>query len=138
MVWHCEAAINELPSSPNGYLPFVCVSSFSILILGCESLDAGDTGFHFDPGRGIGGMHPDVGRIESSGGDGFFNPEDDVVASAVFVIAQVMVETEIGDVACLQQVDDLFRPTGERPAGGRRTFVIEEYLHVTVNCNCGR
>lgn len=45
------------------------------------------------------------------------------------VVAQVVVQRQLGDGAGLQQRDDLFGPADERPAFGRGAVVVQEDLH---------
>jgi hypothetical protein len=63
--------------------------------------------------------------LEIGGSDLFFNPEDDVVACPVRIVAQIVIEAQMCNPSSLQQLYDLFRPATANPAFWNWSFVIE-------------
>jgi hypothetical protein len=71
-------------------------------------------------------MHRDFRRDEAAQGHGLLDPQDHVVAGAARIVAQVVVQAQLGDLPGFEQGDGLVRPQGADPAGrrGARIFKI--------------
>jgi hypothetical protein len=70
-----------------------------------------------------------AGGGEAAGGDGVLDPQDDVVAGAAGVVAEVVIEAQLGDLAGREQGDDLVGPAEQSPAGRGGALVVEVELH---------
>ena len=47
-------------------------------------------------------MNPDLGWFESTGCNGFFNPENNIISSPSVVIAKIMIKTDLSNLVCLE------------------------------------
>lgn len=74
-------------------------------------------------------MHDDLRWLKACGGDLFFNPEDNVVTCPVSIVAQVVIEAQMGNSTCLQQSDDFFWPATSVPSIRNWSFIIKVDLH---------
>ncbi len=77
-----------------------CVDSESIEA--AKFLNTAYASFHFYSCRYIRGMHDDFRRLKTCGDNLFFNPEDNVVTCPVGIVAQIVIEAQMGDSPCLQ------------------------------------
>lgn len=74
-------------------------------------------------------MNRDLRRPKSSSNDGLLYPKDDIVSCPALIRAQVVIEAQLFDDACLEKRDDYRRPTRQDPAFGRRSFIIQIDAH---------
>lgn len=95
----------------------------------CKRFNGADSGIHSRCRRCVCRMNHDAGRSKSSKRDGLFDPENHVVAGPARVVAEIMIETQLLDRACLQKRNDLRRPVSSHPSDRRRPQIIEINLH---------
>jgi len=66
-----------------------------------------------------------VRRTKSSGGNSLLKPQNDIIAGAVIIISQVVVESQVGHLASLQEFNSLLRPTNLVPPLWGLTLIIQ-------------
>ena len=93
-----------------------------------KPLDGRDGLEHAPPGRWIGGMHADARRPEAACGHRFFDPDQHVVAGAVSIVPEIMIQAELGHVTLLQQTNDFIRPARGNPARRRWPRIVQIHL----------
>jgi hypothetical protein len=77
-------------------------------------------------------VDPNAGRLEASGDHRLFEPQQDVVACSVLVVAKVVVEAELVNATGFEQGDGFLGPANLVPPFGSRPLVIEEDLHARI------
>jgi hypothetical protein len=78
--------------------------------------DDSDGVLHALYSSGVSGVDQHVRGMELALDYSFFDPEQYVIARATLVIAQVMVETQMGHLASLEQGNDLVWPQASNPS----------------------
>lgn len=74
-------------------------------------------------------MDADTRWTEASCYDGLFDPQDDVIARAPLVIAEIVVKADFQHRIGFQETDCLIGPAHLMPAIRCLPFIIEVYLH---------
>lgn len=75
-----------------------------------NSFNGSDACQHKDAGRSIGRMHADAWRHKAAQTHSFLDPEDHVVPGAACIVAQIVVQTDFGDLTGLQQGNSFIGP----------------------------
>src|SRR5690242_3459578 len=94
--------------------------------------DARDAGLHAQTRGRIGRMNSDQRRLETASRHRFLDPHDNVVTCAARIVAEVVVEAYLGDLARLQQRDGFVGPVNSNPPRRGVATIVEEYFHVVA------
>jgi len=71
----------------------------------------------------------DVRRSKIAKRNRLLDPSQHVVPGAALIVAEIVVEADLGDAAGLEERDHLVGPACRDPTGRRRATIIKKYLH---------
>lgn len=74
-------------------------------------------------------MDNDLGRMEATSDHRFLDPKHDVVTCTAFIIPEIVIKADLGDIASFKKSDGFIWPEHSNPAFWGFSFVVEEDVH---------